>query len=131
MFSTLRDFTRNVKNWSSGDMKKRWIATGVITAERSFIRIKGYQHMLMLIAKLREHAVNNLPILYDSKQQVCIKQMLDQYSVKFNRVWDILAYPLIPARVRRTTLLACLHIFGVIIKTSISQIFHNNFITIS
>ena len=70
MFSTVRDFTKNVKNWSSGDMKKRWIAAGVITAERSFIRIKGYQHMPILIAKLKEHAVNNLPTLFDSKQQV-------------------------------------------------------------
>ena len=75
MFSAVRDFTKNVENCFSRDMKKRQIAAGVETAERSFIRIKGYQHMPKLIAKLKDNAVNNLPTLLDNKLEVGVTYM--------------------------------------------------------
>ena len=36
MISTVRVVTGRVKKWENGDMKKRWIATGMIEAQRSF-----------------------------------------------------------------------------------------------
>ena len=40
-------------------MKKRWIAAGMLEAERSFGRIKGYKDMPAFVASLR-HDVNRL-----------------------------------------------------------------------
>jgi putative transposase len=45
MISTVRVVTGRVKNWHDGDMKKRWIATGMIEAQRSFRRVRGHAHM--------------------------------------------------------------------------------------
>jgi hypothetical protein len=39
--SRYREITRNVKRWHSGDQKRRWAATALMEAERSFRRIKG------------------------------------------------------------------------------------------
>jgi hypothetical protein len=39
-----------VKNWGDGTMKKRWIAAGMLEAERSFRRVKGHADMPALVA---------------------------------------------------------------------------------
>ena len=57
MISTVRVVTGRVKKWENGDMKKRWIATGMIEAQRSFRRVRGHTHMAEL-ATLIGHAVN-------------------------------------------------------------------------
>ena len=49
MISTVRVVTGRVKNWRDGDMKKRWIATGMIEAQRSFRRVKGHTQMANLV----------------------------------------------------------------------------------
>ena len=41
MISISRTTTGRVKQWRDGTMKKRWIAAGMLEAERSFRRIKG------------------------------------------------------------------------------------------
>ena len=56
MISIVRTTTRNVKNWKDGEMKKRWIATGMLEAERSFRRVKGCKEMDALVTALRHHA---------------------------------------------------------------------------
>jgi putative transposase len=43
----------NVKRWRDGTMKKRWAATGILEAERSFRRVTGCKEMTMLVAALR------------------------------------------------------------------------------
>jgi putative transposase len=45
MISIARDTTRNVKRWRDGKMIKRWCAAGMLNAERSFRRLKGYRQM--------------------------------------------------------------------------------------
>ena len=49
MISTVRVVTGRVKTWKDGDMKKRWIATGMIEAQRSFRRVKGHTQMANLV----------------------------------------------------------------------------------
>ena len=57
MISTVRVVTGRVKTWKDGGMKKRWIATGMIEAQRSFRRVKGHTQMANLVTVIG-HAVN-------------------------------------------------------------------------
>jgi putative transposase len=60
MISVARTTMRNVKHWQDGEMKKRWVAAGMLEAQRSFRRIRGYKQMPALVAALRRHA--NVPV---------------------------------------------------------------------
>ncbi|MGC9962959.1 MAG: IS256 family transposase [Acidimicrobiales bacterium] len=53
MISVAERTTRRVTRWKDGSMKKRWIALGMLEAERSFRRIKGYKDMSAFIEALR------------------------------------------------------------------------------
>ena len=52
MISIVRTTTGRVKNWKTGTMKKRWIAAGMLEAERSFRRVRGHNHMPALTAAI-------------------------------------------------------------------------------
>ena len=56
MISIARTTNRNVTRWRDGQMVLRWTAAGMLNAERSFRRIKGYKQMPQLVAALRRHA---------------------------------------------------------------------------
>jgi transposase-like protein len=56
MISIARTTNRNVTRWRDGQMVLRWTAAGMLNAERSFRRIKGYKQMPQLIKALRRHA---------------------------------------------------------------------------
>lgn len=65
MISVARTTTRNVKRWQGGEMKKRWIAAGMLEAQRSFRKVIGYKQMPVLVAALRRHAnVSVTPLSY-------------------------------------------------------------------
>jgi len=66
MISTVRVVTGRVKHWRDGDMKKRWIATGMIEAQRSFRRIRGHTQMPNLVT-LISHTIN--PVTPDNYDQ--------------------------------------------------------------
>ncbi len=53
MISIARRTTGRVTRWKDGSMKKRWIAAGMLEAERSFRRVKGYRDMTKLLDALR------------------------------------------------------------------------------
>jgi len=55
MLSIARDTTKNVKRWRDGKMIKRWCAAGMLNAERSFRRLKGYRQMPTFVAALARH----------------------------------------------------------------------------
>jgi transposase-like protein len=55
MISVAKTTTRNVKRWRDGKMIKRWVAAGMLNAERSFRRIKGVKDMPTLLAALARH----------------------------------------------------------------------------
>jgi len=56
MISIARATNRNVTRWRDGQMVLRWTAAGMLNAERSFRRIKGYKQMPQLAAALKRHA---------------------------------------------------------------------------
>jgi len=56
MISIARTTNRNVTRWRDGQMVLRWTAAGMINAQRSFRRVKGYKQMPQLVAALRRHA---------------------------------------------------------------------------
>ncbi len=56
MISIARDVTGNVKRWKNGKMVMRWMAAGLLDAEKRFHRVKGYRDMPMLrVALRRQH----------------------------------------------------------------------------
>jgi putative transposase len=56
MISIARTTNRNVTRCPDGQMVLRWTAAGMLNAERSFRRIKGYKQMPQLITALHRHA---------------------------------------------------------------------------
>jgi putative transposase len=52
MISISRTTTGRVKHWRDGTMKKRWIAAGMLEAERSFRRLKGHADMPTLVTAI-------------------------------------------------------------------------------
>ncbi len=52
MISIARRTNRNVKKWKDGEMKKRWCAAGMLEAERSFRRVKGYADLPAFVEQL-------------------------------------------------------------------------------
>jgi putative transposase len=67
MISITRTATDRVKHWKTGTMKKRWIAAGMLEAERSFRRVKGHADMPALVAAI--HRITN-PDTPDNYAQV-------------------------------------------------------------
>ena len=52
MISTVRVIHRNVKHWSSGDMRLRWTAAGMLEAETRFRKVQGYRGLATLAVKI-------------------------------------------------------------------------------
>jgi transposase-like protein len=50
---SIRRVTRNVKRWRDGSMIRRWVAAGVLEAERGFRRLRGCKGMPDLIKAIR------------------------------------------------------------------------------
>jgi putative transposase len=51
-FSVAENVTARVKRWRDGDMRKRWCTAGLLRAESTFRRVKGYRHMPRLLKAL-------------------------------------------------------------------------------
>ena len=64
MISIARTTMGHVKRWRDGTMKKRWLAAGMLEAERSFRRVKGCKEMPVLVAALHRHAAGLPPTTY-------------------------------------------------------------------
>jgi len=58
MISVARRTTGRVTRWKDGTMKKRWVAAGMLEAERSFRRVKGYRDMTKLVDALRREVTS-------------------------------------------------------------------------
>lgn len=56
MISIAKRTTRRVTKWKDGSMKKRWVAAGMLEAERSFRRVRGHNDMAKLVAALGRQA---------------------------------------------------------------------------
>jgi transposase-like protein len=51
-FSVVEEKCGRVKKWQGGDMKLRWVASGLLFAEAQFRKVKGYREIPQLIAAL-------------------------------------------------------------------------------
>jgi len=56
MISIARTTNRNVTRWRDGQMVLRWTAAGMLNAQRSFRRVRGYKQVPQLVAALHRHA---------------------------------------------------------------------------
>lgn len=61
MISIARTTARNVKRWRDGEMKKRWVAAGMLEAERSFRRVNGHRDLPKLLAALQASRQTTAP----------------------------------------------------------------------
>jgi transposase-like protein len=55
-FSVVETVCRNVKRWRRGDHRQRWVASGLLVAERKFRRVRGHRHMPRLLEALAAEA---------------------------------------------------------------------------
>jgi putative transposase len=60
MISVIRGLTGRVTKWKDASMVNRWVAAGMLEAERSFRRIKGYRDMTTLVTKVRADVVRRV-----------------------------------------------------------------------
>jgi hypothetical protein len=70
MISIARTTTSNVKRWRDGEMRRRWCAAGMLEAEKSFRRVRGYRQMPALVARLRLHAETVIPPCDTGKEPI-------------------------------------------------------------
>ncbi|GIW55515.1 MAG: IS256 family transposase [Nitrospiraceae bacterium] len=62
--SVVEDKCRRVKKWQGGDMKLRWVASGLLFAEEQFRRVKGYRDIPQLVAAIKALASGGkLPVV--------------------------------------------------------------------
>lgn len=55
-FDKVRQHSRNVKRWQSGEQVLRWVSAGLLEAEEGFRKVKGYRQIPVLIAALAQKA---------------------------------------------------------------------------
>jgi hypothetical protein len=63
MISIARATNRNVSRWRDGQMVLRWTAAGMVNAQRSFRRVKGYKQMPQLMGTKANVALPRPPTL--------------------------------------------------------------------
>jgi putative transposase len=59
-FSSAARVTQRVKRWRGGDMRQRWATVGLLRAETSFNRLKGYREIPILQAALKRCAMSDV-----------------------------------------------------------------------
>jgi putative transposase len=60
-FSVVETVCRNVKRWRQGDQIERWVASGLLVAERQFRKVIGHRHIPVLLSSM-ENAVTSKPV---------------------------------------------------------------------
>ena len=51
--ASVRLLTRRVRRWQGGTMILRWVAAAIGEAEQGFRRVRGYQHIPLLVQRIR------------------------------------------------------------------------------
>jgi len=52
-FSVVEEKCGPVKKWQGGDMRLRWVASGLLFAEEQFRKVKGYREIPQLVAAMQ------------------------------------------------------------------------------
>ena len=69
MISIAKRTTGRVTKWKDGSMKKRWIAAGMLEAERSFRRVRGYKGMPKLVDALHRELASKVTPAVDTTEE--------------------------------------------------------------
>jgi putative transposase len=69
MISIAKRTTGRVTKWKDGSMKKRWIAAGMLEAERSFRRVRGYKGMPKLVDALHREVASKVTPAVDTTEE--------------------------------------------------------------
>ena len=69
MISIAKRTTGRVTKWKDGSMKKRWIAAGMLEAERSFRRVRGYKGMPKLVDALHREVASKVTPAVDTPEE--------------------------------------------------------------
>ena len=69
MISIAKRTTGRVTKWKDGSMKKRWIAAGMLEAERSFRRVRGYKGMPKLVDALQREQASKVTPAVDTPEE--------------------------------------------------------------
>jgi putative transposase len=73
MIGTVRQTSRNVKRWQSGDMCLRWTAAGMLEAETQLRKITGYSDLAKLALAIEaDLATQRTPIHTTSQEDTPI-----------------------------------------------------------
>jgi len=62
MISVASSLTDRVKNWRDTKMVRRWVAAGMLEAQRSFRRVQGCQDMPFLVARVRTEVARRVDV---------------------------------------------------------------------
>ena len=60
MISVVQDLSRRVKRWRDPRMVTRWVGVGMLEAERSFRRVRGYKGMPKLVDALQRELASKV-----------------------------------------------------------------------
>lgn len=60
MISVVRTTTDRVTTWKDTTMVRRWVGAGMLEAERSFRRVKGYKDMPILVAAIHRDVAKHV-----------------------------------------------------------------------
>ncbi len=69
MIATVRQTSRNVKRWQSGDMCLRWTAAGMLEAETQFRKIMGYSDLAKLALAVEADLTAQRPPIHTTTNQ--------------------------------------------------------------
>jgi len=58
-FSIVERVCLNVKRWHGGDQRERWVASGLLVAQKQFRRIKGFKQIPMFLIELQAFVSRN------------------------------------------------------------------------
>ena len=86
LIGSTRRTSRNVTRWRSGEMIGRWTGVGLIHAEQSFRRIRGYRNLPLL-----KHALSAESSKLDVSGRLHSQMRVAAALLKFHTQWGITA----------------------------------------
>ena len=69
-FSVVEEKCGRVKKWQGGDMKLRWVASGLLFVEGQFRKVKGYREIPQLMAALKAAVSGGKPAAVATARRV-------------------------------------------------------------
>ncbi len=52
---SVANYTKNMKRWRGGGMRRRWVGAAVVEAPKGFRKIRGHRNLKELVQALQQH----------------------------------------------------------------------------